>query len=246
MKKACLLVLLIGLSLSTHAQTAGTQGAPESEVQSVTLYGPLARAHDFSRASFSFRTGELARDGDMGYGSLYISKERDWFHVSTAKGVRTAFRDLGAHDWADSFSVPVVEPFPVLKEGERRHITIDASGKDGEDGAPGAQGADGEDGKPGVDGGGVTRTPFPITGAARGPESLSEPRPQRRPKHDGVPKVDPVFVRAVPGHMYVIRVVDGSEDFYVLFRVESLVRGDNCTITWKRVPPPTQTASARK
>jgi hypothetical protein len=38
--------------------------------------------------------------------------------------------------------------------------------------------------------------------------------------------------------MYVLRVVDDAEDFYVLFRVESVVRGDNCTITWKRVPAP--------
>jgi hypothetical protein len=246
MKKVFLLALLIGLSLSTHAQTAGTQGAPESGVQRVTLYGPLARGHDFSRANFSFRTGKLGRDGDLDYGSLYVSEEHDWFQVSTAKGVRTAFRDLGKHDWTDSFSVPVVEPFPVLKEGEQRHVTVDASGRDGEDGAPGAQGAEGEDGAPGVDGGGVTRPPLPVTGAARGPESLSEPRPPRRPKHDGVPKVDPVFVKAVPGHMYVIRVVDADEDFYVLFRIESLVRGDNCTITWKRVPPPAQSASASK
>ncbi|HEX7957139.1 MAG TPA: hypothetical protein VF508_09360, partial [Pyrinomonadaceae bacterium] len=94
---------------------------------------------------------------------------------------------------------------------------------DGADGAAGADGADWD---------GVVRPkPHPPVPARSG-----------RPKHDGVPKVDPVFLKAVAGHMYVMRVVDETEDFYVLFRVESLVRGDNCTITWKRVPPPAESA----
>ena len=67
-----------------------------------------------------------------------------------------------------------------------------------------------------------------------------------RPRQDGVPKVDPIFTRAIPGHIYVIRVVDEVEDFYVLFRVESLVRGDNCTITWKRVPAPRAASVLKK
>ena len=61
-----------------------------------------------------------------------------------------------------------------------------------------------------------------------------------------MPKVDPVYVKAVVGHVSVIHVVEGGDDFYALVRVESLVRGDNCTITWKRVPPPPQTESASK
>jgi hypothetical protein len=217
MKSFLLLGLLVGLSVSAHAQGAGTAAAPEPGVQRVTLYGPLARGHDASRALFSFKTGAYGRGWDLNYGSLYVSEEHDWFQVSTLPGARTAFRDLGAFDWADSFKVPVVEPFPKLKEGEQRTVKIDASGADGEDGAPGADAADWD---------GVVRPkPRPVP-------------PPRRPKNDGVPKVDPVFVKAQVGHMYVIRVVDGDEDFYVLFRVESLVRGDNCTITWKRVPAP--------
>jgi len=53
-----------------------------------------------------------------------------------------------------------------------------------------------------------------------------------------VPRIDPVFAKAVVGHIYAVHVVDGGEDFYVLFRVESLARGDNCKISWKRVPAP--------
>jgi hypothetical protein len=137
---------------------------------------------------------------------------------------------LGAFDWADSFSVPAVEPFPKLKEGEQRVVAVDASGADGEDGAPGAPAADGD---------GVTRE--------RARPEVEGPAPApRRPKRDGVPKVDPIFVKAVAGHMYVIRVVDDAHDFYVLFRVEALVRGDNCTISWKRIPPPADSAAPDK
>jgi hypothetical protein len=188
------------------------------------LYAPNKYERDLSRASLNFRTGAVGGRGDLFYGTLYVGDEHDWFAVSGGRNVRTAFRDLGAHNWDDAFDVPAVEPFPKLKEGERRVVTVDASGKDGAPGAPGA---------PGTDADGVVRAHPPH--AATPPQAPTRPR---RPKHDGVPKVDPVFAKAVVGHVYVMRVVDDAEDFYVLFRVESLVRGDNCTITWKRVPAP--------
>lgn len=243
MKRALLTALFVALAVSAQAGDAQAQGAPESDVKSVTLYGPLARKHDSSRALFSFKTGAFERlDWDLNYGSLYVGEEHDWLQVSTAKGVRTAVRDLGKHKWTDSFDVPVVEPFPELKAGEKRVITVDASGKDGEDGADGANGADGADGANGVTG----LQPLPSTGVSHIPEPPPMPRRPRRPKNDGVPKVDPVFVKAVPGHVYVMRIVDAEQDFYVLFRVESLVRGDNCTISWKRVPTPAAESAGRK
>ena len=47
-----------------------------------------------------------------------------------------------------------------------------------------------------------------------------------------------MFVRAVLGHIYVIHVVDDVRDFYALFRVENLQKGDQCTISWKLIAPP--------
>ncbi len=47
-----------------------------------------------------------------------------------------------------------------------------------------------------------------------------------------------VNVRAVAGHMYVLRVKDEESDFYVMFRVESLEPEGECKISWKRVPSP--------
>jgi len=52
-----------------------------------------------------------------------------------------------------------------------------------------------------------------------------------------VPTREPV-VPAVVGHMYLVHTRDSDSDFYALFRVEELVHGDRCTITWKLVPNP--------
>lgn len=47
-----------------------------------------------------------------------------------------------------------------------------------------------------------------------------------------------VFVKAVPGHMYVLRIKDEWSDYHVVFRVESLDPGGECTLSWKRVRSP--------
>lgn len=67
-----------------------------------------------------------------------------------------------------------------------------------------------------------------------------------RPKRDGIPKIDPAFVKAVVGHVYVIHVVDDSRDFYALFRVDDLQRGDYCTVSWKLIQNPVNQTSASR
>ena len=42
------------------------------------------------------------------------------------------------------------------------------------------------------------------------------------------------------GHMYVIHIKGDKEDYYVMLRVDELVPSDNCTISWRVVPPPNQ------
>ncbi len=46
-------------------------------------------------------------------------------------------------------------------------------------------------------------------------------------------KSNGIFVKAVVGHLYVMHAKDSDSDFYVLFRVESIERGESCTISWK-------------
>ncbi len=40
------------------------------------------------------------------------------------------------------------------------------------------------------------------------------------------------------GHLYVVHTKDRDSDFYTVFRVEALVPGTRCDLTWKRVPAP--------
>ncbi len=51
-------------------------------------------------------------------------------------------------------------------------------------------------------------------------------------------KSNGIFVKAVVGHLYVMHVKDSDSDFYVLFRVESIERGESCTISWKLIALP--------
>jgi hypothetical protein len=212
------MVLLLALAPIAHASAPTVQEG----LSRVTLYAPNKYGLDSGKTLYSFKTGAYVRDlnlWDINYGSLYVGDEWDWFSASTAEDARSVIRDLGELGWGDYFEVPVLRPFPKLKKGQTRTFTVDASGADGADGAPGA----------------------PADGQA-GPPAAAAPAASRTEKRSGVPKVDPVFAKALPGHMYVMRVVGQESDFYVLFRVEAIERGDNCTITWKRVPPPEETA----
>ncbi len=42
-----------------------------------------------------------------------------------------------------------------------------------------------------------------------------------------------IMVKAVVGHMYALHAKNSESDYYVLFRVESIERGNHCTISWR-------------
>ena len=46
------------------------------------------------------------------------------------------------------------------------------------------------------------------------------------------------IVKAVEGHMYVMRLKDETTDQYVVFRVERLGADETCVLTWQLVPHP--------
>ena len=198
--------------------------SPVSAQETVTLYSPLQYNHDHSRSSVDFQKGQVAKRGapsHLAYGLLRAGDDFDWFQSTGTGSNRGLIRDLGELQWTDYFDIPVIEPLPKLKPGEQRTITVDTSGADGADGARGA------------DGDGVVR------------ERPGDTRPSRR-KHDGKPRIDPVFVKAVVGHLYVIHVVNDTQDFYALFRVESLTRGDNVTISRRLVPAPVSKTAVKE
>ena len=70
------------------------------------------------------------------------------------------------------------------------------------------------------------------------------PLPLSRPKvvdgSAGSTEISPFqqFVRVQAGHMYLMKVMRERKTIYVMFRVDSLSKEDNCVLSWKRVPPP--------
>lgn len=229
---------------------------PASAQDTATLYSPLKYNHDQSRAFFDFQKGEVAKRGapwDLAYGLLRAGEEFDWLQSSGSFGNRSVIRDLGRLEWTSRFDVPVIEPLAKLKPGERRTVTVDVSGADGAAGAAGARGRDAALGRGGyadpVNAGpnAVPRQDIDDTGAIRTqPVANTGPESAPRPKRDGKSRIDPMFVKAVVGHMYAIHVVNDTRDYYVLFRVEALTRGDNCTISWRLAPAPAETVRKQK
>jgi len=178
----------------------------------------------------------LSAHCDLGYGNLWVGEEHDWFQRASGAGDRSVIRDLGAYEWSAKFAVPVVEPLPKLKPGETRAVTIDASGADGADAPRGRVETRADPGKHSINAetySSMDRRDDRTAGVI--PPSPPRPTPQPRPRQ---PQVDSMFVKVIPGHLYVAHVVDDTRDFYALFRVEALERGDNCTVSWMLIPAP--------
>lgn len=226
-----ILLLLSGASLSLWASVHSSM--PHSST--VTLYSTNKYQGERPPCLVLEAVAPGSRNGscDVRYGALYVGDDLDWFESSAEQHNRSVIKDLGLLNWDQAFKVPTVEPFPKLKPGEQRTVTVDASGADGADGAPGAPGRNGAD----ADGVVRSRPANDASGAGVVRDTPS------RPKHDGKPRVDPLFVKALVGHMYVIHVVDDVRDFYALFRVEALERGDNCTVSWQLTHAPDTSAT---
>jgi hypothetical protein len=235
MKFVCTILIATSLTL--------TLAIAVSAQETATLYSPLNYNHDERRAFFDFQKGQVAKRGapwDLAYGLLRAGEDFDWFQSSGAFGNRGVIKDLGRLEWSSRFDVPVIEPLPKLKPGEQRTVTVDVSGADGADGASGRDGALGRDGRADPIKSELSPARVPETEDLGVLHAKPVPAPTitPRPKRDGKPKIDPIFVKAVVGHIYAIHVVNDTNDYYALFRVEALTRGDNCTISWRLAPAP--------
>jgi hypothetical protein len=238
-------LLLFAFAISSPALA---QLRNSDELKTVTLYSPIyARLrHEKPRLQLCLDYGldhpllVFARREIVCYGFMYAGDDLDWLQVRGPEGTRTVIKDLGRHGWKDSFKVAALAPLPKLKPGESRRVTIDTSGKDGADGRPGAAGTDGTDGNYGPSAAAHTSArqtlrewdeqiwpdlTIPLT-------TVNNPQPRKKPKNP------PILVKAALDHIYEIHVVNEKEDYYVLLRVDALTRGDNCTVSWKRVPTP--------
>lgn len=198
-----------------------------AQVKTVEFLSPLNAEGRYDRTAaqqscFSFitETAVCSQASDLYYGMLRKNEDWDWF-MAGGVGSRNKIRKIGKKDWTDEFEIPVVEPYAALKEGEQRLIVLDASGEDG------------ENGRPGINGDGSINYASNVAGKDQSP---IDNRPKRKkPKSDYEP-----YNKALVGNMYVMRVVDEKNDFYVLFRVDELERGKRCQISWKRVEAPSK------
>ncbi|HSE30329.1 MAG TPA: hypothetical protein VLA93_02005 [Pyrinomonadaceae bacterium] len=215
MKSTTLLLLVIAFATTTFAQSGSTTLSSLNKYGGEKYQGPNRKyCLDFTAGASAERSDPC----DLRYGSLYVGEDWDWFQSSADQNSRSVIKDLGALTWDEEIKVPVVTPRPKLLPGETRKITVDTSGADGADGAPGAPGADAD-------------------GVVRPRQTKRAPTAERK-RNDGVPKIDPIYVKAIIGHMYVTRIVDEVNDFYALFRVEAIQRGDSVLVSWRIIAPP--------
>jgi len=123
---AALVVLALCLTSAARAgrpcQQTLTLSADRDQLTGTLRHG--GAAFDFRRGAITNRN---AKDWDLGYGGIQINNE-EWFDVSHAEGKRNVIKDLGQLRWSDSYRVPVLDPLPELKKGEKRQITVDSSG----------------------------------------------------------------------------------------------------------------------
>jgi hypothetical protein len=224
---ACLFVLAVAMAAPALCQTPLT---------TITLFSPN-KYHFAKPATFNF--GPVPPGNmwgwEVGYGFLWVNDELDWFQVPVRMDSQTFMQDLGKHTWNDQIKVPVVAP---LSRKNRKVVVVSGAAKKegGLAGDPYYSAAN-----PGP---AVSFNPPDIPSTSEGPTSIPDRGVSGSSKdvvrrQEQTIKVSPVLVKALARHMYVVHVVDDESDFYALFRIDKLQSGDNCTISWKRIPSPT-------
>ena len=129
--------------------------------------------------------------------------------------------DLGKHSWTDQMTLPEVEPWSELKPGETRSVTINTSGADGRN----ADGTYGKDRK-------RTSESFSDKPVAKQVSSsiIMSGKANRPDSYNPLTEVK-------KGNMYLIHVVDATNDFYVILRADEVERGTKVTLSyWKWEP----------
>lgn len=172
----------------------------------------------------------------IGYGDM-VGVNVNLFHV-TSLGQRTRMIRIGKYSWMDKFQLPSVSPWPELAPGEVRRVTINASGADGFDGKNGADGGFGS-----VNGDGTLTLPAPgrlsnsFSYATAGIDSQSTSVVEKNGKKirsDGYR----MNCEVKEGHMYAVRVVDKTNDFYMLIHVDKVVSAKSVLLSYIRLEVP--------
>ena len=208
----------------------------DPEIRTVELFSPINVQRQISdpfaasRFCFSFITERISceKDADLYYGNVRLGEDWDWFQVA-GNGSRNKLKDLGRKSWTDDFEVPVVKPYAKLKPGKQRSVVIDASGAQANASRPRL---------PDTRRASPASVDFdPLDRFGNLDKSVINPRTEYTRTSKKTSIYQP-YKKVFEGNMYVLRVVDETNDFYVLFRVDELERGKRAKISWKRIEAP--------
>lgn len=213
---ATIIFAVSGLFGSALAQS------PQGEIRTAEFVSPIGGSAVRDRACFSFVDEKFVTGspGDICFGGLRAGEQWDWFQV-TGVGMRNKIKNIGRKDWNRDFKIPVVEPYAVLPVGRQRNIALNSSPSTSYPPLPSATSQ--------------PETPGEKNFDISAPQRFGEVNSARIANSDYNP-----YLRAQKGKSYVVRVVNETNDFYVLMRVDELERGKRCVITWKRIDAPRQ------
>lgn len=169
------------------------------------------------------------------------------FQVNSGRDQRTRMVRIGKHEWTDKFTVPIIEPWQALRPGERRTLSVNASGGDG---APGERGLAGSPGG-NADGSYSPAPPAPpIATSTQGSDrsirksyasaDITEQVSSTIKGKDGKVRKDSYtpYLDAKRGHIYAVHVLEGEKDYYVLVRVDEIVDGKSIKLSYMKVDVP--------
>ena len=228
-------------AFSVNCVIAQAQAGAPADVKRAELYSPWEFVEGKPRNNESLR-GRSCLDlitleqrcgsfEGLSYGNRF-GVNWDIFHVHNIGESQTRIADLGKLDWTDDFEVPAIQPWSRLRRGESRNISVNVSGADGQDGAPGMNG----------DG---TYTPSERRGVKREgfadkPIDKQVSAARKTESGSAYPEKYMPFIEVKKGHIYGVRVVNAASDFYLLIRVDDLLRGVRANISYKKLDGPTR------
>ena len=220
------------LTLSGMSIVGQTSPSSDPVIKTVELYSPWVAngdrvRHDkdlHKKSCFDLLRLEHGCQGQhkLSFGTR-IGDNWNIFEVPAPRPTQTRLVDIGRHDWNDKFTVAPIEPWSKLQPGETRHIAVALWGSDG---------------KHGMNGDGT----FPTTPRreGNGNKPIDQQVSTSITMGGEVVRSDNYmpYSEVQKGNMYLIRVVDPQNDFYVFIRVDDLVRGTKVLLSyWKWEPP---------
>ena len=201
--------------------------------QKTTLSEERRRKSCLDFESLSYDCG---RNPLVGYGTR-VGVNWDLFQISGGVIDRTRMVEIGKYGWTDKFTVPYVEPWPELAPGEKRAITINASGTR----VPSAT-VDKKDsvGIADMNGNGT----FTPKGKSKNSNDKTYATANVKQQvsstvkgADGKVRNDAYspLVEVKNGYMYVVHVVDREQEYYVLIHVDDVVHGESIKLSFIKI-----------